>query len=43
MCFVLVVKNAENDRKWDEGGRLLARNQEALVTAYPPFLQRGGK
>jgi hypothetical protein len=43
MCFVLVVRSAENDPKWDRGGWLLARSQETLVTAYPRFLQRGGK
>jgi hypothetical protein len=43
MGFVLVVRSAENDRKWDESGRLLARNQETLLMAHPRFLQRGGK
>jgi hypothetical protein len=43
MGFVLVVRNVENDRKWDEGWGRLARNQGTLVAAYLRFLQRGGK
>jgi hypothetical protein len=38
MGFVLVVRNAENDRKRDEGGRLLARNQGTVRVA----LQKSG-
>jgi hypothetical protein len=40
MGFVLVVKNAENDRKWDGGGRLVARNQETLWVAPRVNTQR---
>jgi len=43
MGFGLGVEIAENERKWDEGGRLFARNQETLVTAHPRFLQRARK
>jgi hypothetical protein len=40
MGFVLVARNAENDRKWDEGGRLLARNQGTVRVASRCFCVR---
>jgi hypothetical protein len=40
MDFVLVVESAEKDRKWDEGGRLLARNQGTLRVASRCFCVR---
>jgi hypothetical protein len=38
MGLVLVVRNTENDRNWDESRMPLPRNQETLVTAHPRFL-----